>query len=368
MTNTLITEPFNINITNTCKVTHITSKPNDIMVVNAARVSFDKESDFDLDGNLKIGDQRLLNYLASHNHFTPFTHVRETFAFDEDWLDIDWFIQTVTQENLAGIVFAKATVYDKPCWLIRHSLYGWIQLLKLNETEHIFQPIVATFIKNILSSVYPGSMKAYNMYSPDCEEIDGHEEYVQYIPTLDMFVESDPENNPGKHDTPVIKFYQEEKRDYFIDVTIREEVPIYVARQRFKHMVGFTFNEVSRRYVDLPPVYFIPDTLRKRAENKKQGSMDIECDQHNLALSGYNVAIQYCDVLYKKLVDKDGEFKVCPEQARGALPQSMMTSYYATGNIASWKRLVKQRLDPHAQAEIRDFAQQVQDILEEYPS
>ena len=59
--------------------------------------------------------------------------------------------------------------------------------------------------------------------------------------------------------------------------------------------------------------------------------MDIECDQHNLALSGYNVVIQYCDVLYKKLVDKDGEFKVCPEQARGALPQSMMTSYYATG-------------------------------------
>lgn len=367
MTNILITEPFQINTTNKSSVVHIKDKPSDIFIVNSARVSFDKESGFNDDGSLKEGDQRLLNYLATHSHWTPFSHVRETFAFDEEWFDIDWFIQTVSQENMAGIVFAKAYVYDKPCWVVRHSLYGWIQLLRLDETEHLFQPIVSTFIKSILSSNYEGSMKAYKLYA-DSFEIEGHDGLVEYIPTLNMYVESDPDNSPGKYDKPVIEFFQEGKRDYFIDITIREEVPIYVARQRFKHMVGFTFNEVSRRYVDLPPVYFIPDTLRKRAENKKQGSMDVECDQHNLALSGYNVAIQYCDVLYKKLVDKEGEFKVCPEQARGALPQAMMTSYYATGNLAAWKRLVTQRLDPHAQAEIRDFAEQIQDILEVYPS
>ena len=55
-------------------------------------------------------------------------------------------------------------------------------------------------------------------------------------------------------------------------ITVREEVPIFVARQRFKHTIGFSYNEVSRRYVDSDPVFYHPDEWRKRAENKKQGS------------------------------------------------------------------------------------------------
>ena len=42
-------------------------------------------------------------------------------------------------------------------------------------------------------------------------------------------------------------------------ITMREKVPIFVARQRFKHMIGFAYNEVSRRYVDDPPEFFVPD-------------------------------------------------------------------------------------------------------------
>lgn len=365
MTTTLVTNPTITLKTNKSNAHRITGQYNDIFVVNAARVSFDKESSFDENGQLTVGDQKLLNYLASHSHWTPFSHVRETFAFDEDWLDIDWFIQSINQENMAGMVLAKANVYDKPSWVIRHSLYGWIQLLKLNETEHLFQPIVAKFIQSILSSIYAGSMKAYNMYLDDVE-IDGHSGLVEHIPTLDMFEESDPENSPGLYDKPVVEFFQPEKRDYFIDITIREDVSIYVARQRFKHMVGFTFNEVSRRYVDYPPTFFVPDVLRGRAENKKQGSTDSECNQHDIAKASYNTVIDYVDGIYKQLVDKDGDFKVCPEQARGLLPQAMMTSYYATGHLAAWKRLVTQRLDSHAQEEIRDFASIVGEIISDY--
>ena len=32
-------------------------------------------------------------------------------------------------------------------------------------------------------------------------------------------------------------------------ITMRERVPIFVARQRFKHVIGFSYNEISRRYV-----------------------------------------------------------------------------------------------------------------------
>ena len=56
---------------------------SDLSVVNAARVSFNKESSWDGDqhwtGNvigkkLSDRDQKLIKYLAKHNHFTPFCH------------------------------------------------------------------------------------------------------------------------------------------------------------------------------------------------------------------------------------------------------------------------------------------------------
>jgi len=47
---------------------------NDLTVANAARVSFDKESEWTEAGNLKEQDAKLINYLAKHNHWSPFAH------------------------------------------------------------------------------------------------------------------------------------------------------------------------------------------------------------------------------------------------------------------------------------------------------
>jgi thymidylate synthase (FAD) len=51
---------------------------SDLDVVNAARVSFDKESEygFDEEGFKKLyeADERLINYLAKHKHTSPFNH------------------------------------------------------------------------------------------------------------------------------------------------------------------------------------------------------------------------------------------------------------------------------------------------------
>ena len=57
-------------------------------------------------------------------------------------------------------------------------------------------------------------------------------------------------------------------------ITMREDVPIFIARQRFKHTIGFSYNEISRRYVDSLPEFYTPKEWRKRAENAKQGSSD----------------------------------------------------------------------------------------------
>jgi thymidylate synthase (FAD) len=54
---------------------------SDLSVVNAARVSFHKESDWEWDGvdntknpHLSEKDTKLINYLAKHKHFSPFNH------------------------------------------------------------------------------------------------------------------------------------------------------------------------------------------------------------------------------------------------------------------------------------------------------
>ena len=142
-------------------------------------------------------------------------------------------------------------------------------------------------------------------------------------------------------------------------ITLRETVPIFVARQRFKHTVGFSYNEVSRRYVDDEPTFYIPDVWRKRAENKKQGSSDepivilrprMHGDQ--TVSDAYQRLLYHAEELYKEMIDVG----VAPEQARMVLPQSMYTSYYVTGSLAAFARAYKLRTTPDAQKEIRDLA------------
>ena len=145
-------------------------------------------------------------------------------------------------------------------------------------------------------------------------------------------------------------------------ITMRETVPIFVARQRFKHMVGFTYNEVSRRYVDDQPEFYEPQLWRGAPENAKQGSSDKEIFWDD---SGYHYekVVAVAKDAYKAMI----EAGVAPEQARMVLPQSMYTSYYVTGSLAAWARAYKLRSDPHAQKEIQDLAQQWNDIIAGIP-
>lgn len=137
-------------------------------------------------------------------------------------------------------------------------------------------------------------------------------------------------------------------------ITLRETVPIFVARQRFKHVVGFTYNEVSRRYVDDAPEFFVPEVWRSRPEGSvKQGSGGPVDDQH-LTKMRYAAFIEQAKQLYENMLEEG----IAPEQARMTLPQSMLTSYYVTGSLAAFARAYKQRIDNHAQKEIQVLAKQ----------
>ena len=137
-----------------------------------------------------------------------------------------------------------------------------------------------------------------------------------------------------------------------IFASFRIKAPIFVARQLGKHQVGLVWNEVSRRYVDSEPEFYVPDSWRKRAGNVKQGSSD-EAVEDSKAWSNVSVDVtDFCLSIYNEMLD-DG---VCPEQARMILPQSMMTEWIWSGSIAAFARVCNLRLDPHTQKETRDVA------------
>lgn len=152
-------------------------------------------------------------------------------------------------------------------------------------------------------------------------------------------------------------------------ITLRETVPIFVARQRFKHTVGFSYNEMSRRYVTDTPEIFIPDGWRLAAENVKQGSSDDlvpdEILKERNIFTGTTLDFDIWEAqnnaveLYESMILKG----FAAEQARMVLPQSVMTSYYVTGSLSAWARAYGLRSYKTAQKEIRDVADKWDEII-----
>ena len=145
-------------------------------------------------------------------------------------------------------------------------------------------------------------------------------------------------------------------------ITLLETVPIFVARQTFKHQIGFTRNEVSRRYVDDTPEFHMPgdDGWRARPVGGiKQGSGGV-ADASYMMNGRYEQHMIRCESLYEDMIG-DG---IAPEQARMVLPQSMLTTYWVTGSLYAWANAYIQRSDSHAQVEIQQLAAQWDTIIQ----
>jgi thymidylate synthase (FAD) len=148
-------------------------------------------------------------------------------------------------------------------------------------------------------------------------------------------------------------------------LSFRVKAPIFVARQLVKHKF-MPWNEVSRRYVDEEPEFYIPESFRRRAENIKQGSSDISFIPESMwsYLDGVEDVHENCDEavrLYTHLL-KEG---VAPEQARMVLPQNTMTEWVWSGTLGAFLDMLKLRLDPHTQYESRIVAQKIASKVQE---
>jgi thymidylate synthase (FAD) len=133
------------------------------------------------------------------------------------------------------------------------------------------------------------------------------------------------------------------------------KAPIFVARQLVKHKF-LRWNEISRRYVDEEPEFYVPEVWRGRSADKKQGSqgeVDTAIDPDYINTLSTQI--------YKNLLKQE----VAPEQARMVLPQSTMTEWYWSGSLDAFAAMCKLRCASDTQYESRIVADQISELMKE---
>ena len=131
------------------------------------------------------------------------------------------------------------------------------------------------------------------------------------------------------------------------------KAPVFVARQLVKHKF-LRWNEISRRYVDDEPEFYMPDVWRGRSADKKQGS-EGEVRLGNSVKDNLVWGEAECLTNYRWLLNAG----VAPEQARMVLPQSMMTEWYWSGSLDAFADMCRLRCKPDTQYESRLVADQI---------
>ena len=144
-------------------------------------------------------------------------------------------------------------------------------------------------------------------------------------------------------------------------LTVMVEVPIFVAREWHRHRTQ-AFNEVSGRYSEMEPVFYVPGEDRPLVQTGK--AMDYRREAGSPILRAVTdrlmrIAGKGAWRLYEYMLRKG----VAREVARNVLPVSLYTRFYATANLRNWLHFVELRTDETALWEIRQAALMVEGLI-----
>lgn len=163
--------------------------------------------------------------------------------------------------------------------------------------------------------------------------------------------------------------------------TFMIECPLFIRSQIMRHRT-FSYNEISRRYTDENLEFWIPDKFRAQASSNRQAS-EGELDPTNFVeFAGWQKDEQGIPIPDGLVNGQDGfdmwkwscyqgwhnylqmlESGVCREQARGLLPQALLTRFYMTGNLRNWQHFLELRRGDGSQQEVAVIADRIADKL-----
>jgi len=171
------------------------------------------------------------------------------------------------------------------------------------------------------------------------------------------------------------------------NVKLHLKIPIFVMRQLVRHRTA-SLNEYSGRYSVMTDEFYLPEVehIKPQAKDNKQGRSGELVPQtaegvrnlmtiaHESSYEVYQALLgergeNKRDVIYDPYDPEDPMFDdefpgIARESARCVLPVSNYTELYWSQNLRNMLALIKLRLDPHAQYEIRMLAQAIYDILQ----
>ena len=139
------------------------------------------------------------------------------------------------------------------------------------------------------------------------------------------------------------------------------KMPIFVARQWIRHRTA-RINEISGRYSVMTDECYLPpdDQITGQSEDNKQGRDELqvppELRKKVLDILRRDQGNVYAS--YKELIN-DG---IARELARINLPLSLYTQWYWQMDLHNLFHFLELRMDPHAQWEIRQYADAIAKI------
>lgn len=293
----------------------------DALIATAARASFNRRADQYTDEQ----NEGLQRYLVrpTPQHFAPFCHVRLTLRLDH-WMII---YKRLGAYNKTGMIEVRQPdgVVD-----VSHSLWGWYILLR-DKKVHFS---IADSVIDHLQFIAPVASKVLELdkYRANDMHKDG---YVQV------------------HQAP--RHYQQ---DF---VTLRVELPIAIARQLMKSVVGYMYSEASGRYITYSKIY-MPTELHVKPDNKKQGSgKPLGFIRNAIAEAVIKTSYAVSKMAYNFLHRVIG---VAVEESRCVMPLYTGTVFVVTAARQDWDRVILLRTGKDAQTDIQVLAGLIADELE----
>lgn len=293
----------------------------DNLIVTAARASFNRRSSEYTDEQ----NEGLQRYLVrpTPQHFAPFCHARLTLRL-EHWMII---YKKLDAYNKTGMIEVRQSdgIVD-----VSHSLWGWYILLRDKKVHFSIADSVIDHLQFIAPVAY--KVLELDKYRANDMHKDG---YVQV---------------------------NQAPRNYAQDfVTLRVTCPIVIARQLFKHSVGFVYSEASGRYIEYEKIQK-PTELHCKPANRKQGS-GAPLGPLRKAVAEAVMSVSHA-VSYASYIVLHKWLGVATEEARYTMPLSTATTFVVTAARADWDRVLTHRLSKGAQTDIQVLAGLIAEELE----
>ena len=160
------------------------------------------------------------------------------------------------------------------------------------------------------------------------------------------------------------------------EIKLHIKLPMFVARQWIRHRTA-NVNEYSARYSILDNEFYIPkiEDLKPQSKINNQGrSGEIEKNlaRHYLSLLRDNSKINFSTYHHLLNLNEDGEILdenregIARELARMILPVNSYTQWYWKIDLHNLMHFLALRFDPHAQYEIRVYADVMIKILKKW--